>query len=173
MKAAVIYQSTYGHTEQYAKWIAEALGADLISGKKATVSDLMPYDTLIFGGPVYIGSIKGGKLLRDNFAQLAGKRIALFTVALTPVDNAEGYVQPLSTAMPENAGDAVRVFHFPGGVETERLSLPHRMMMSMVRKMQASGKPDAPGGGMPPMDKEGINLVSQKAIEPLLAYVRS
>lgn len=56
---AVIYKSVYGSTKQYATWIAEALGADLLEAGQAKLETLRKYDTILYGGGLYAGGIAG------------------------------------------------------------------------------------------------------------------
>ena len=46
----VVFQSKYGTTEKYARWIAEALRCDLLERKNTKAEDLKAYDTIIYGG---------------------------------------------------------------------------------------------------------------------------
>ena len=62
-KTAVIFKSKYGSTRKYAQWIAADLQADLFAADKIKVRDLAPYQTIVYGGYLYAGSIAGIKLL--------------------------------------------------------------------------------------------------------------
>ena len=67
-KIAVIYKSKYGATKRYAGWIALKLDADLYEVSDIGGKDLKDYDTIIYGGPLYIEKIKGIKFLINNYA---------------------------------------------------------------------------------------------------------
>lgn len=66
-KIAIIYHSGYGHTQYFAKNVAE--GASSVSGTKTdllTIEDagknlevLASYDAIIFGSPTYMGGVSG------------------------------------------------------------------------------------------------------------------
>ena len=60
-KIAVIYKSKYGATKRYAGWIALKLDADLYELSDIRRKDLKAYDTIIYGGPLYIVKIKHEK----------------------------------------------------------------------------------------------------------------
>lgn len=49
-RTAVVYQSKYGSTEKYAKWIAETLACNLFDRETVTLDELRSYDTIIYGG---------------------------------------------------------------------------------------------------------------------------
>ncbi|HAH86926.1 MAG TPA: flavodoxin, partial [Armatimonadetes bacterium] len=53
MKTAVIYHSFFHTTEQYAKWIAEEIGAETIPMRKA--KNLSGFDRLIIMSGTYAG----------------------------------------------------------------------------------------------------------------------
>ena len=73
---AVIYKSKYGTTKQYAKWIAEELGASLFEASSINPSQLMTYDVVVYGGGLYAGGIIGVKLVTGNPC----KSLVVFTV---------------------------------------------------------------------------------------------
>ena len=56
-KIAVIYKSKYGATKRYAGWIALKLDADLYEVSDIGKKDLKEYDTIIYGGPLYLSLI--------------------------------------------------------------------------------------------------------------------
>lgn len=50
MKTIVVYSSQYGATEQYARWLAEALDADLYAVRAISADVLGGYDCILYGG---------------------------------------------------------------------------------------------------------------------------
>jgi flavodoxin len=44
----VVYKSKYGSTEKYAKWIAEALSADIFKSNKIKPDMLENYSTIVY-----------------------------------------------------------------------------------------------------------------------------
>ena len=55
MKTIVVYSSQYGATEQYARWLAEALDADLYAVRAISADVLGGYDCILYGGGLYAG----------------------------------------------------------------------------------------------------------------------
>ena len=84
-KVAVVYRSKSGYTEKYAKWIAKAVGADLLRGEKTRIEDLMDYDTVVYGGGLYAVGINGLKLITDNYDKLKNKKLIVFGLGASPV----------------------------------------------------------------------------------------
>ena len=64
MKSIVVYESKYGSTERYAKWIGEELGCRGSNISEVSLEELLTYDNIVFGGWLHAGTIKG---LKKNF----------------------------------------------------------------------------------------------------------
>lgn len=58
-RTIVLYTSKYGAAETYARWIAEALGCHAVPLDKFSKKELQGYDTVIYGGGVQAGGIRG------------------------------------------------------------------------------------------------------------------
>ena len=55
MKALVVYDSTYGHTEKIARAIGEAIGGQVLRVGEVSPADLKGYELLIIGSPTHGG----------------------------------------------------------------------------------------------------------------------
>ena len=89
MSAIVVYKTKYGSTKQYAEWIAEDLGCDVVDTKNVKVDDLLGYDTIIYGGGLYAEVINGVSLITKNTEKLKDKKIEI--LAVKSVINENGY----------------------------------------------------------------------------------
>lgn len=58
-RTIVLYTSKYGAAETYARWIAEALGCRVVPLDKFSKKELQGYDTVVYGGGVQAGGIRG------------------------------------------------------------------------------------------------------------------
>lgn len=58
-RTIVLYTSKYGAAETYAQWIAEALGCRAVPLDKFSKKELQGYDTVIYGGGVQAGGVRG------------------------------------------------------------------------------------------------------------------
>ena len=85
MKTAVIYQSHYGSTETYARWLAEDLGAGLFQADRVKQADLQQYDTIVYGGGLYAGGVNGIALLTKYLDTFRDKALYLFTVGVSDI----------------------------------------------------------------------------------------
>lgn len=134
-KVLVAYQSKYGATRQYAAWIAEELGAELRERKNVKPSELGEYDCVVYGGGLYAGGILGA----DWVAKVACKNMVLFTVGLADPAITD-YSEILSKNFPQEVLKSLKVFHFRGSIDYKKLSLVHRIMMSVMKRMTVGRK---------------------------------
>lgn len=65
-KGIILYQSKYGATKKYAKWLQEATKFDCLRVKEADIKTIATYDTIILGGGVYASAIAGLSFLRKK-----------------------------------------------------------------------------------------------------------
>ena len=75
----------------------------------------MPYDTIIFGGGLYAGSVSGIKLLTKNFSRLSSRNLVIFTCGLADPSNAiirEQIQKSLDKLLSPDMSDKIKVFHF-------------------------------------------------------------
>ena len=140
MSKIVIYKSRYGSTKAYAKWIAEELGCEAVEAKTVKADDLERYDTIVYGGGLYAEIINGVSLITKNLDKLSGKKIAVFSTGITPLDCREYYdtyviEKNFKNGVPEN----VRIFNFMGKMILDELTFPHRAAIKTLKKIM-SGK---------------------------------
>ena len=173
-KTAVIYKSKYGHTKQYAEWIAESLETDLFEEDKINSSDLASYDKIIYGGGLYAGGINGADLISKNFQSIKNKNLIVFTVGLASPEDPSIYTAILEKAFTEEMRKNIKFFHFRGGINYKELGLIHKGMMAMLKKMVEKKKEEE----MTEEDKQmlatygaQVDFSDRKSVEPLLKYV--
>ena len=136
MNAIVIYKSKYGSTKAYAEWIGEALSCPVSDAKSVKPADLSKYDCLIYGGGLYAEVIAGVTLITKNLEALSGKKIAIFTTGITPMEYREYYdklvlEKNFKTGVPEN----IKIFNYPGKMILDELSLPHKTAIKALKKL--------------------------------------
>jgi hypothetical protein len=168
---AVVYRSHYGTTKQYAEWIAEELGADLIERRKANAAVLSGYDCVVYGGGLYgPGGVSGADLV----AKHPFKNLVVFTVGLADPQITD-YAPILDRNFPDGSHKPLRVFHLREGVAYKKLKLAHRSMMAMMKK-SIDGTPAGERDGSDEMFLRtyggAIDFTDVETIEPLVSYVR-
>ena len=142
---AVIYASHYGFTEAYARWLAEELAADLLEAGKVKREDLERHGTIVYGGGLYAGGVNGISILVKNAERLQGKKLYLFTVgASDPADleNIANIRKGIDKVLPPTMLETIKIYHLRGGLRYSKMSMVHRTMMAMLRKVLLK-KPEA------------------------------
>ncbi len=131
-KIAVIYKSKYGATKRYAGWIALKLDADLYEVSDIGKKDLKEYDTIIYGGPLYIGKIKGIKFIINNYEHIKEKKVFLFMIGMRGFD--EEYINStLENNIPKEIIDNIEKFYFRGKMNYQELSIKDKILMTGLR----------------------------------------
>jgi menaquinone-dependent protoporphyrinogen IX oxidase len=82
MKTIVLYESKYGSTEQYAKDIAKAVNAECMPLKKFRFKNIEDYDTIVFGGWVRGGVIRGIDQFLSHYDEMENKNVIVFAVGM-------------------------------------------------------------------------------------------
>ncbi|MDR1514436.1 MAG: flavodoxin domain-containing protein [Synergistaceae bacterium] len=169
-KIAVIYQSHYGAARQYAAWIAEELGADLMERREVSPGTLTKYDCVIYGGGLYAGGILGAGLVAKNPCN----NLVVFTVGLADPEITD-YTAILNKNFPEGSHKPLRTFHLRGAIDYKKLKLVHRVMMGMLKKLV----------GRKPVSKRSeednefirtygnaVDFIDRGTITPLISFAR-
>lgn len=178
-KTVVIYESKYGYTQNYARWIAKALSCPLYERKNFPAKDLSHYEIILYGGGLYAGSVSGVSFLTKNREVLSRKKVILFTCGLAnPKDpnNIANIHTSLAKTLSEEMLEHLTLFHLWGGIDYSRLSFLHKSMMAMLRKMLL--KKDA--HDLRDEDKvildtygKSLDFTDPNTIGPLVDYVSS
>lgn len=175
MNAIVIYKSKYGSTKAYAEWIAEELNCDVKDAKGLKVTDLMNYDTIIYGGGLYAEIIAGVSLITKNIEKLKGKKLIVYTTGITPINVREYYDhEVLDKNFRPEIRKYIKVFNFMGRMVLDELSAPHKAAIKMLKKIM-SGKEN-------PTDMEKMlielcdadgDFTDKEAITELVEYAKN
>lgn len=167
---AIIYKSKYGTTKRYAEWIAQELNATLMEASQVKPSQLQSYDIVIYGGGLYASGILGLKLVTENSC----KRLVVFTVGLAKPEITD-YSSILEKNLPPELLEKTKVFHLRGGIDYQNLSIVHKVLMAMMKKMvtKNAGK-EVSGEEQAFLETYGgkVDFTDKKSIEPILVFVK-
>ena len=174
-KIAVIYKSKYGATKRYAGWIALKLDADLYEVSDIRRKDLKAYDTIIYGGPLYIEKIKGIKFIINNYEYIKDKKLSVFMVGMREFD--EDYINSiLEDNIPKQVINNIKTFYFRGKMNYQELSLMDKILMTGLR-VSISNKKQSDISNYEKMILEvidkPIDYIDKKSIDILLNNVSS
>ena len=175
MSTIVIYKSKYGSTKRYAEWIAEALNCEAKEYKSVSLSDLINYDTIIYGGGLYAEIIAGVSLITKNIEKLKDKKLIVYTTGITPPEVREYYDHEVveKNFNPEML-EHIKIFNFLGRMVLSELSIPHRTAIKALKKIMLSKKNPTD------MEKMLIDLcdadgdfTDKASIKDLIAYAKN
>ncbi len=168
MKTIVIYNSQTGFTKRYAKWIAEATGADCLELSAAKRKSMEPYDAIVFGGWACAGGISKLHWFKSNIDKWEDKKLIAFCVGGSPIENPE--IEP---ALKQNFNDSelkkVNVFYCPGGFNYEKMSAPSKLMMKLfIKTLKAKKDKTEAEQVMINMISTSYDISDKKYIDPIL-----
>jgi menaquinone-dependent protoporphyrinogen IX oxidase len=131
MQGIVIYKGKYGATEQYATWAAKELNLPLKSTGEYNKDDLVNAGVLILGTSVYIGVLVIKEWIKNNLDLLNGKKIFLFVVCGTPLNETEKLNQYVSASIPAQVLKDCTLFFLPGRLRFKKLSWSDKILLRM------------------------------------------
>lgn len=137
-KTVVIYESKYGWTRRYAKWIAEELSCPVFEKKDFRPQNFSQYERIIYGGGLYAGSVSGISLITQNWKLIADKQVILFTCGFADPDDPydiSNIRSSLSKVLSGEMMEHICFFHLRGGIDYSRLGIIHKIMMFGFHKM--------------------------------------
>ncbi|MDD6191279.1 MAG: flavodoxin domain-containing protein [Firmicutes bacterium] len=139
MNSIILYQSKYGATKKYALWLSEETGFACVETKKAKISDVRKYDTVILGGGIYASGIAGLSFLKKNIKELQGKKIIVFCVGASPYEE-KAYREIAAHNMKGGLSD-IPCYYCRGAWDTEAMSIVDRNLCNLLRKSVAKKDP--------------------------------
>ena len=87
MSNIVVYESKYGSTERYAKWIAKELNCKISKLSETNIDELKNYDNIIYGGWIHAGKLEGFNKIQENADNLKNKNLIVFSVGLSKTED--------------------------------------------------------------------------------------
>ena len=133
MGAIIIYGSCYGTAKIYAEALAERLKCEALPYDKIKEPD--EYEEVIYVGGLYAGGIMGMAKTAKKISADKCKRFVVITVGLAdPADekNVENIRKAAIRQIPNSLADRTEFYHLRGGIDYEKLSFKHRMMMKIL-----------------------------------------
>lgn len=134
--ALIVYRSKYGHTKQYAEWLAAARNCEVIPLSKLRKQHIENHETIIFGTGVYIGKMKG---LKKILRRCKEKNLVVFACGGSLHDPAHEAIivrQNLHGVDHTN----LTFFYVPGGIDLSKVKGIMRPFMNIARWMISKKK---------------------------------
>jgi len=131
MKGMIIYKGKYGATRQYAIWLGTALELPVEQAGSETAEQLADADYVIMGASVYMGKLQMKSWMKENLTFLSTKKLYLFVVSGTPLDDVNRLQEYVKNNVPEELRSRVECFFFPGKLEFNKLSLKDKLLLKI------------------------------------------
>lgn len=174
-KVVVVYKSKHGSTERYAKWIAEEVKADLFERSEIQSKDLQKYDTIVYGGSMYVVGILGIDLIRKNFDFVKNKKVIVFSVGASPA-HTEAVTAVKNKNFTEEMKEKIHFFHLRGGFDYSKLKLLDKTLIYLLKKkieFKATEQRDNDEIGMLSSIRKPVDWTNKKHILPILECINS
>lgn len=150
MKTLILYDSRYGCTEDCAALLAKQLAGDVVRRHvRDGVPDFKVYDTVIVGGPIYVGSLpkRLKNFCRQHKDALLSKKLGLFLCCSERGEDARPFME--ANWEEDLLGHATATASFGGRLPQKGLRFLDRIVVGMVKKSQ-------PGKKDPSIDEDAI-----------------
>ena len=134
MKTLVLYQTSTGSTKKYAEEIAQSVKADILPAKKFKKKLIPQYDTIVFGGWVMGGKIKGIDEFLSLWDLMSDKNVIVFSVGMSlPTKQAR------TDMISGNLLDMyhLRFYMLRGSFEYNKLKFPYKFLFANSLRMIA------------------------------------
>lgn len=140
MKGIVIYASKYGAAAQYAAWIGKELDIPVSDTGTVCSDHLSQFDFVVLGSSVYFGKLIIRNWLIKNAEFIQGKKLYLFVVSGTPIEQHDKLESYVSASVPGNINRKCEIFFLPGKMLLRQLSWFDRIMLRMGAKLTKDTK---------------------------------
>lgn len=173
MKTVVIYKSKTGFVKKYAEWIAEQLSADIFEAAKVDSDMLTAYDTVIYGGGLYIVNINGVKMITQNLDKLKNKKVIVFATGVSP-SREDDLNKVRNKHFTNEQQKHIRFFYLRGGFDYSKLKPFDKLLMILMKwKLKIKKKLTPDERGMLAAYDKPIDFTRKKNIDELISYVNS
>ena len=163
MSGVIYYNSKYGSTEEYARWLSEDVGFELKDIKKKP--KIGSESVVVIGSSLMMGKVTAAGWIKKNWDRMKGKQLVFFCVGGSKIGSKERE-DILIRSLPDDIVNGMKVFHLPGRIDHKKLNF---ILSGMVKRF-AKYEED-------PEEKrralEGYNDVKRELLEPMVAYIKN
>ncbi len=170
----ILFQSKYGATLKYARWLQEMTDFDCVETPKAAPEQVLQYETVVLCGGIYASGIAGLSFFKKNFSGLKGKKTAILCVGASPYDEAA-----LAAVREHNlTGDlkGIPLFYGRGAWDMSRMKFIDRTLCKMLQKSVAKKDPDTYEPWMKALMSaagQSCDWTDRKYLTPLAEFLRA
>jgi len=135
MDGLVVWQSKYGSTADYGRWIAAQLGFDAGAIDAVDVARIERARIVVVGGAVYGGKLPVAAWVGKNWPALAPRGPHLFVVSGMLGNDPAKLGKVMERAFPAGLRAALAPFSLPGRLDRMACDANDRAMLDMVVRM--------------------------------------
>ena len=132
MNGIILYGTRYGSAKQYADELCRRTGMACVSYE--TTSDLSAYDRIVYIGSLYAGGVLGMASTLGKLKHWESKQLVIATVGLadtTDKENVQNIRKAMLRQLPVGMMEYAKIVHLRGGIDYSRLTMKHKLMMSL------------------------------------------
>lgn len=176
MKTLIVYWSKTGFVKKYAEWLAEELGADVISGKKIKKENLNKYDAFIFGGSLYAVGINGADFIKKNIKELEGRKTAVFASGASPA-RYDIIQEVRNKNFSSEEQKYFKFFYLRGGFDYSKLGFKDKALMRLMKwklssKKKKGEKLTEDEKGMLAAFNQPVDFTERENIKDIVSYFK-
>lgn len=138
MKGIIIFKGKYGATHQYASWLSAILNIKALVAGTETAEQLKEADYVILGTSIYIGKLQLKNWIEKHQLLLQKKKLYLFLVCGTPVDETEKLQGYITANVPAEIRIRCDCYFYPGKLEFKKLSFIDKLLLTIGAKLARS-----------------------------------
>jgi len=170
-KWAIIYDSKYGSTEKYARWLQQKLDADLYKMKNVKTENLIGYELLIFAGAIYNDKIAVTDVIKRNIGHLMFKKVVVLANGWYE-DNFVNKEWLMDKNFSPEMHGRFPLFLVRGEIDSMKTSLPDKMSLKM-QKAQINKRPDRTNDDIVAISMiDGMNkYTAEENLTPLVEFL--
>ena len=137
-KVAVVYSSKFGHTKQYADWLAADLeDVDVINVASFNPTQLLAYKLVIFASGVYSDKMPVMDFIKKNISAIKPNRTMVMAVSWYTNDSDEAKAKLIADNYPEEFKSIVPLYVVNSGIDKKQISPVDSMKLLAVQAMIA------------------------------------
>ena len=133
MKDIILYGSKYGYARRYAEKLSERSGVPAFCYKDRP--ELTEKSTIVYLGGLYAGGVLGLTKTMRNLSLRREQRLIIVTVGIADPkesENRDNIRSSLQRQLPAELFQRAKIYHLRGGIDYQKLSSGHRMVMSLL-----------------------------------------
>lgn len=134
---------------------------------------LISYDTVIYGGGLYVVGINGVKDITQNIGKLKAKKVIVFATGVTP-SREETIREVRDKNFTIEQQRHIRFFYLRAGFDYNKLKPFDKILMTLLKwKLKRKKKLTLDERGMLASYDTPVDFTQKKNIDKIIAYVNS